>query len=51
MTVHCPKCCCNNPCVVEYSSYEMFSLFEMGGIFLTEKCKIVSNRAVYILYV
>ena len=32
MTVHCPRLCCSNPCVVEYSSYEMFSLFEMRGI-------------------
>ena len=33
MTVHCSRLCCSK-CVVEYSSYKMSSLFEMGGISL-----------------
>ena len=37
MTVHCPRLCCTNPCVVEYSSYKMFSFLEMGGISLFDR--------------
>ena len=37
MTVHWPRLCCSYPCVLEYSSYKMCSLFEMGGISLFDK--------------